>query len=407
MDRRTFMAGTMAAATVLSRPGVARPLSSSASDVSSQISKTAVIDVTDLYQPYQDPGDNFDLVHAYALPEIDLRAVIIDVTAPFRLPVANDPLLWHDPNGPREPGIVPVTQLNAIFDRSIQFAVSPYTAMLSMNDDLRSAPRFQQAGIELLIDTLKASQDRVDILSFGSCRAIAAALNREPALLREKVRRIHISAGTASTNYEFGASQEHNTIPGGEWNVALDLQAFRRLMTSDLPIGLYPCATVDGAFAYGVHNTYWNLPNRHFIRNLDSRLRNYLLFALGRQVRPDFLRCLDEPMDEGLADGKLNETHHVWETAVWLEVSQRKVIQREGKWSISSASEVKTGDRILTSELSRCHLKVREDGRIAFSLTDEMSNISIFTRSDPEEYQAAMREAWPAWWQSVRTRSDA
>ena len=42
---------------------------------------TPVIDVTDLYTPYQDPGDNFDLVAAYALPQIDLKAVILDATS--------------------------------------------------------------------------------------------------------------------------------------------------------------------------------------------------------------------------------------------------------------------------------------------------------------------------------------
>ena len=39
-----------------------------------------VIDVTDLYHPHQDVGDNFDVLAAYALPEIDLRAVILDCT---------------------------------------------------------------------------------------------------------------------------------------------------------------------------------------------------------------------------------------------------------------------------------------------------------------------------------------
>jgi hypothetical protein len=407
VDRRRFLASTAAVATAIARPIIGEITSPPAEDHAAPTGRRPVIDVTDLYHPYQDPGDNFDLVHAYSLPEIDLRAIVLDVTQAFRLPVANDPLLWHDPNGPREPGIVPVTQLNALFDRTVPFAVSPFSAMTSMEDDLRSAPKFQQAGIELLIATLKASEDQVDIVSFGSCRSIAAALNREPALLLDKVRRVHVSAGTASANYELGASQEHNTIPGGEWNVALDLQAFRRLLASELNLGLYPCASIDGAFAYGVHNTYWNLPDRHFLRDIDPRLRNYLLFALGRQVRPDFLRCLEEPMSEGLAGDKLNDRHHVWETAIWLEVSQRKIIQRAGKWSIIAASEVESDDRILTNQLRPCRLKVREDGRIAFRLTDEKSNISIFMRSDPKEYEAAMREAWPAWWKTLRTSNNA
>ena len=59
-----------------------------------------LIDVTDLYHPHQDLGDNFDLIAAYALPELDLRAVILDCTEPFRQPVAKDP-------GPPAAGVVP------------------------------------------------------------------------------------------------------------------------------------------------------------------------------------------------------------------------------------------------------------------------------------------------------------
>ncbi len=50
--------------------------------------RVPVIDVTDLYHPHQDIGGNVDLIAAYALPEIDLQAVILDVTAKFRRAVA-------------------------------------------------------------------------------------------------------------------------------------------------------------------------------------------------------------------------------------------------------------------------------------------------------------------------------
>lgn len=67
-----------------------------------------VIDVTDLYHPHQDVGDNFDIIAAYALPEIDLKAVVLDSTEKYR----------RDGNG-RDAGFTPVLQLNAIFDRAV------------------------------------------------------------------------------------------------------------------------------------------------------------------------------------------------------------------------------------------------------------------------------------------------
>ena len=69
------------------------------------------------------------------------------------------------------------------------------------------APGFEQTGIELILRTLRESSEKVDILSFGSARALAAAWNRQPDLLREKVNRIHLSAGASSPTFQ-------------EWNVA-------------------------------------------------------------------------------------------------------------------------------------------------------------------------------------------
>jgi hypothetical protein len=90
-----------------------------------------LIDVTDLYHPYQDVGDNFDILAAYALAEVDLRAIVLDCSEPFRQPVAKNPGrgLFEDSNGPREPGFIPVLQLNYIFGRNVSRAPpSPFCA---------------------------------------------------------------------------------------------------------------------------------------------------------------------------------------------------------------------------------------------------------------------------------------
>jgi hypothetical protein len=369
--------------------------------------RAPVIDVTDLYHPFEDPGDNLDLVQAHSLPEVDLRAIVLDITDAFRLPVANHPVLWHDPNGPREPGIIPVAQLNALFSRNVPSAYGPFTSMKSLTDPMTDVPNLQQAGIELILSVLQQSDAPVDIVSFGSARTIAAAFNRDPGLLRRKARRIHVSAGAATRNYEMGKSEAHNGIPGGEWNVALDPLAFIRLMRSDLPIALYPCADADGAFAYGEHNTYWNLPDLHFVREIDPRLRNYVIYALGRMLRADFLRALDGTLDEADALDRLNRVHHVWETAIWLNVSGRKVVHRDGAWNIVAGADIREGERVLKNDLRPCVLHVREDGRIAYTLTQEKTNIQIFERGDPHEYEQALRQALPGWWKSFRSVADA
>ena len=61
-----------------------------------------VIDVTDLYHMDQDPGDNLDLITAYALPQIDLKAVILDCSRRFRgLKAGLGSELRPDQAGPR------------------------------------------------------------------------------------------------------------------------------------------------------------------------------------------------------------------------------------------------------------------------------------------------------------------
>jgi hypothetical protein len=118
--------------------------------------KIPIIDITDLYHPYQDPGDNFDLMIAYALPEFDLRAIILDITDAFRKPVADHPTLWKDPRGPREAGFIPVLQLNYIFNRNIPVAVGPMDLMKSETDAMRNLPGFQEAGVDLFLTRKQA-----------------------------------------------------------------------------------------------------------------------------------------------------------------------------------------------------------------------------------------------------------
>lgn len=237
-----------------------------------------LIDVTDLYHPHQDVGDNFDILVAYALPEVNLRAVILDCTEPFRQPVAEDPGrgLFPDARGPREPGFIPVCQLNYVFGREVPCATVPFSRMKWAGDTMDDAPPFQQQGIELILKTLRESAEPVHIVSFGSARAVAVAFNREPALFRAKLARLHLCAGGSSPpapNYV-------------EWNVALDPLAIVCLLRSDLPIAIYPDAANNAgdqgygvfspAFSYDEHNTFWKLSDLRFVPQMAPPLRRYL-----------------------------------------------------------------------------------------------------------------------------------
>lgn len=368
-------------------------------------SKTSIIVITDLYHPYQDPGDNFDLIMPYALPELDLKAIILDITDAFRKPVADHRTLWPDPRGPREAGIIPVMQLNYIFNRNIPFACGPFLEMKNVTDKMLELPAFQEAGIDLLLNTLRESQLPVEIVSFGSARPIAVAYNREPDLLRKKVKRIHLSAGTASPEYKLGLDKGANAIPGGEWNVALDVNAFICVLRSDLPVAIYPCAGKDGGFVLDKNNTYWKMPDLQFIRKIDIELQRYLKYNFLKVLGYDFLRAMDvgEIADSVLIANQFPSPHHIWETAIWMAVSNRILVQRvNGDYLLIPAAEILQTDKVIPNGLKACKIDVRNDGRFKFNITNSPSNFSIYYRNDPQQNEKAFQQALPKLYISFR-----
>jgi len=347
--------------------------------LSAKAAKTPVIDVTDLYHPCQDIGDNFDLVTAYALPEIDLRAVILDCTDEWR-------------SGSRlDPGFIPVTQLNYLFNRNVPCATIPWQRMKTLDDTMLDAPAFQQAGIELILRVLRESKEPVHVLSFGSARAIAVAFNRDPALCREKIKLIYLSAGNSNYDQDF------------EHNVKLDRLAIVRLLRSDLPIAVYPCGA-DNAdsigygvklapFSYCPNNSYWKMPNSDFINQMDPRLCRYLVYAFQRESRADFLRAMDEKKT-----GDFKGVHYVWETGVWIQVSGRRLVQHaDGTCRIIPADRVVVSDRVVPNDLRPCTVEARDDGMFYWQPAEHAATKKwIYYRGDAVENEKALQDALPA-----------
>lgn len=346
-----------------------------------RVVRRPVIDITDLYHPHQDRGDNFDLIAAYALPEVDLRAVILDITGRYLRPYINeaDPG-YNDPRGQRAPGFIPVHQLNYIFDRNVPCACAPFDPMRSPDDNMADAPKFQQGGIDLLIETLRNSDEPVDVVSFGSARPLAVALNREPKLLREKVRLAHLCIGGYPPGYL-------------EWNVQLDVHAYVRLIRSDLPLALYPCATEESPFALGNHNCYWTMENLNWVREISPPLQRYIEFAFGCLNRMDFLNAMDEI--EPLADmtERYGRKHHVWETAVWAQVAERRFVAKGEQYRLLPANTAGTDATVIEEGLMPCVLEVSDDGQLTMRETAGETSASLYYRHDPIAYEAAAGQA--------------
>ncbi len=363
--------------------------------------KIPVIVITDLYHPYQDPGDNLDLLNGFALTDVDLKAVILDITDSFRKDTADHPTLWKDPRGPREAGIIPVEQLNYIFNRQVPFAIGPVECMRNETDQMLDTPDFY-SGVQLFLDILEKADESIVVVSTGSARVLAVAYNRNPELLKRKIKKIHFSAGTAASNYEMGSDIGANMIPGGEWNVALDVFAFIRVLRSDLALALYPCAGKDGGFVKDQNNTYWELDDLSFLKEMHPQLQCYLDYAFGKSLKYDFLRAMDlgAPYSE---NKKIQfEVFHVWESAIWMELTNRKLVKNvEGHYKLIHERELQSSDNLLESRLRPCRLlEIRNDGRFTYEYTNEPSNIAIYYRENVEENETALNEVIPGLFKS-------
>jgi hypothetical protein len=255
--------------------------------------RVPVIHCTDLFHPHDDPDDHFDLATLYALPEIDLRGVVLDQGAKQLT----------------RPGRIPVSQMNRLTGRAVPAAIGLADPLASPADKaLGQDPRFQD-GVALILDTLRRSPDPVTITAVGSARDVAAAFNREPELFRRKLGRLMAFMGEAS-NPDFQ-----------EYNVGLDPQAYVGLMRSGLPIDWVPCFD-GGLWANQGHASFWKTGQEGLLGRSSDRLVQYFIYALDKETA-DPLAFLDAPVDPERRARIFGLERNLWGTAVFAAAAGR------------------------------------------------------------------------------------
>ena len=343
--------------------------------------KIPFVHITDLYHPPQDPDDHFDLATAMALPELDLKGVILDVTTKF---------LLRAPEGfdiPRDPGFIPVTQLNYLLGRSIPIAVGPREPLKHKGDSAIDRTATEQSGIALLLNILRSSSEPVVVSIVGSARVAAAAFNREPVLMRDKVKAILLNAGaTAKTKTE--------------WNVNLDLSAYCALWNSGLPIHWYPCATERGAFdeehEYGTH---WKASHETLLHDLSPALKAWFSYALSGSGRGDFIQALHEEGKSADWEHLMSAKRNLWSTASLVMAAGRTLTQTSQGWRfVSSDGSAKSRWPMFLDPITA---KVRDDGQVDWQPSANSTPYRIFRRQPGRQYGIAMAEALNALFQTL------
>ncbi|MBN1395800.1 MAG: nucleoside hydrolase [Pirellulales bacterium] len=270
--------------------------------------KIPIIHSTDLFHPHDDPDDHYDLATLFALDEFDIKGIVLDNAR-----AATEQ--W------RRPGRLPVEQMMHVTGRKVPYAIGLGRRLRSIDDKALDEEKKHQAGIELIFSVLRASDEPVVYHAAGSVRNIAAAYNREPELLKRKLKAVYIEIGR-------GPDGEQR-----EWNVTLDPFSFARVISSDLPVYWCPCFGREG---YG---TYYKADQAEVIGACAPPVRNFFVYCLSKpKADPiEFLGSGPHPAPIG--------ERNMWCTAPLLHAAGRKIYRRgrDDYVALSPAAAVKAG----------------------------------------------------------------
>lgn len=318
-----------------------------------------VIYCTDLFHPHEDPDDHFDLACLYAMEELDVKLIVLD----------------QGRRQQRQPGSVAVRQMNAIAGRNVPFEIGLADALTSPQDTGENQNELYQYGVRRILEILRESSKPVAIITVGSVRDVAAAFNRDPDLFKGKVFRLLIFIGEAS-DAEFI-----------EYNVGLDVHAFRDVMGSGLPVYWVPCFD-GGLWQNQGKASYWKASQSKLLEGVSDRVTNYFIYAL-MQKKDDPIHYLYSPVDPDEKKKVFRMDRNLWCTAIFGSISNRKIMNWDGKClSVTSDSHV-DGREMKLFGFEEQSITVDSRGRIEVD-PDGKINVMRFKIYDPVHYSTIM-----------------
>lgn len=287
-----------------------------------------IIYSSDLFQPPEDPDDHYDIAILFGLEEIEIKAMIFDLASPRRQK--------------EEVGKSALEQLSKITGKTVPpWKVGLRNLLRSPDDKALDQPQEYQGGVDLILSTLEQSEEKVVMFLVGGCRDFTAAFNRNPDLLKRKVKAIYVNAGTGPKGVQ------------GDYNVVIDPYAYAGLMMSGLPIYWCPCtndkynvlrtrkdicSTPDDVIAGEAFSTGFIIPNQaELLASASKPVKNFFGYAL-YLLRDDPLEYLDrEPrlLPEG--------GRHMWCTGPFLHAAGREIYRtQDGRWIACTPEKAKT-----------------------------------------------------------------
>jgi Inosine-uridine preferring nucleoside hydrolase len=328
-----------------------------------------VIYCTDLFHPHDDPDDHFDLATLCAMPELDIKGVVLD----------------QGRKQLERPGRIPVSQMNKITGRNVPAAIGLADPLKSPDDQALDQPAQFQGAVELIIQTLRASTRPVCIAALGSVRDVVCAFNREPGLFRTNVTMVLAFIGEASD----GKFQEYN--------VGLDPQAFVGLMRSGLPVYWVPCFD-GGLWQNRGHASFWRASQRALLEGATPEVIQYFIYALEKESAEP-LAFLSRPFEPERQARLFAGTRNLWCAAVLGVMSGREVVFDGSKWTSvlpqSNRAAAVAGQKPLF-EFPEVEVLVSDAGAVSCGKVPGSHKVRRFEVRDSAQYEQGMVEATTA-----------
>jgi len=328
-----------------------------------------VIYCTDLFHPHGDPDDHFDLATLYAMPELDIKGIVLD----------------QGRKQLEQPGSIPVSQMNRIAGRNVPAVVGLADPLKNPDDKALHQPAEFQGGVELILRTLRASARPVSIATAGSVRDVVAAFNRKPELFRTNVAMVLAFIGEAS---------DPKFV---EWNVTLDPQAYVGLMRSGLPIFWVPCFD-GGLWQNKGRASFWRAGHRALLEEAAPEVVQYFIYALERETAEP-LAFLSRPVEPERRARLFAGTRNLWCGPVLGVLSEREVVS-EGTRCDSVLPQAKrsaaSGGRKPLFGFREVDITVSEAGVVSYGREGGSHKVRRFEVRDPDHYEAGMVEATAA-----------
>ncbi len=250
--------------------------------------KIPILYSTDLFLPPDDPDDHYDLATLFALPELDIRGIILDQGA----------------RQEQKTGRASVEQMLHITKRQVPCVVGLSGRLSSRADKALEQPAQFQGAVELILKVLRESPEKVTIFTTGSCRDVAAAFNRQPQLFRSKVRACYANVGDGPAGIQT------------EYNVGLDAEGYGRIFEMGVPLYWCPCFGKDG------YLTHFRVDQNPVIGSCVPAVQNFFIYCLtGLKADPiAFLRTGPHPLP--------GQGREMWCTAPLFHAAGRKIYRR-------------------------------------------------------------------------------